>query len=48
MERTIMLFEDQVFIRFVDTVSKLNIDEKIVWARSTEDSFDYLSKAELR
>lgn len=42
-----MLFEDPAFIRFVDAVAKLNTDN-ITWARTTEGSFEYLSKNQLR
>jgi len=34
MDRTIMLFEDQGFIRFVDVIAKLNTND-ITWARNT-------------
>ena len=42
-----MLFEDQGFIRFVDAVAKLNIND-ITWARNTEDPYEFMNKNQLR
>ena len=48
MDRTIMLFEDHGFIKFVDAVSKLGYGEKFSWVRNTEDPYSFYSKGQLR
>ena len=43
-----MLFEDAGFIRFVDSISKLNIADKIHWPRNTEVEFIYMNRHQIR
>jgi hypothetical protein len=43
MDRTIMMFEDQHFIKFMEAMANLNVADRVAWTRNTDDPFEFLS-----
>ena len=48
LDRAIEVFQEQAFIKFIDTVGQLNDGDKFSWTRGTEEPFEYYSKQQLR